>query len=287
MQERERERDAREHQKFWMPLRGRSHYSGHNCDGLAVILEKKKDSPQEQFESASSSVTNTSLLRYVNPPRYAVRSCLQQQQPKKTSSRFERLFPRHLCSGILRRLIHGHMNRPSSWSWTGKRSSFEKTIPTHKTRTPRSFLFNSFANTMTRCPFALTTTALLAAVTVVLYSAGQSDEINAKVHWFLNHHVKNTHLRRVIEFATVQGGAYYTTLVFLAHVLGYLVAVNGFHVSHATAGQTVGMAMAVVGGMGCVVGAVMMLTTTTTTSSRSSSSTVPVVGSSTNVRQTL
>ena len=103
---------------------------------------------------------------------------------------------------------------------------------------------------MTRCPFALTTTCLLGAIAVVLYSAGQDESINAKVHWFLNHHVKNKHVRSVIEFAIVQGGVYYSMLVGLAHVIGYLVAVNLFRVSHAVAGKSL---LAIVGVLACLV----------------------------------
>ena len=113
---------------------------------------------------------------------------------------------------------------------------------------------------MTRCPFALTTTCLLAAITVVLMSAGQNEDINSKVHWFLNHHVKNKHVRAVIEFATVQGGVYYGTIVLLAHVIGYLVAVNLFDISHAVAGKSLGIVMGVVGVGG--LGAAVMMTTT-------------------------
>lgn len=102
---------------------------------------------------------------------------------------------------------------------------------------------------MTRCPFALTTTCLLGAIAVVLYSAGQDESINAKVHWFLNHHVDNKHVRSVIEFAIVQGGVYYSMLVGLAHVIGYLVAVYLFRVSHAVAGKSL---LAIVGALSCL-----------------------------------
>lgn len=116
---------------------------------------------------------------------------------------------------------------------------------------------------MTRCPFALTTTCLLAAISVVIMSAGKNEDVNSKVHWFLNHHVKNKHVRAVIEFATVQGGVYYGTIVMLAHVIGYLVAVNFFDISHAVAGKSLGIVMGVVGVVG-LGGAIMMMTTTST-----------------------
>ena len=111
---------------------------------------------------------------------------------------------------------------------------------------------------MTRCPFALTTTCLLAGLTVALVSAGQDADVNKQVYRFLHHHVKSPRLKAIIEFAVVRGGAYYGTIVFLAHVVGYLVAVNLFDVSHAVAGKTLTLILVLMAVVGIVLGALWL-----------------------------
>ena len=115
---------------------------------------------------------------------------------------------------------------------------------------------------MTRCPFALTTTCLLAGITLALMSAGQDADINKQVYRFLHHHVKNKHVRAAIEFATIRGGAYYGTMVLLAHVVGYLLAVNVFDISHAVAGKSLTVVLMGVVIIAAVVGGAMLATST-------------------------
>ena len=113
---------------------------------------------------------------------------------------------------------------------------------------------------MTRCPFALTTTCLLAGITLALMSAGQDADINKQVYRFLHHHVKNKHVRAAIEFATIRGGAYYGTIVLLAHVAGYMVAVNVFDISHAVAGKSLTLILMGLALVAAVVGGAMLIT---------------------------
>ena len=115
---------------------------------------------------------------------------------------------------------------------------------------------------MTRCPFALTTTCLLAGITLALMSAGQDADINKQVYRFLHHHVKNKHVRAAIEFATIRGGAYYGTMVLLAHVVGYLLAVNVFDISHAVAGKSLTVVLMGVVIIAAGVGGAMLATST-------------------------
>lgn len=98
---------------------------------------------------------------------------------------------------------------------------------------------------------------VLAALAMVVYSAGQDINVNKQVRWFLDHHVKNPHVRKLIEWATIHGGAYYSVVVAAAHIVGYLIAVNWFQVSHALAGQTLVM-IAVGGSIMLLAGYLMM-----------------------------